>query len=124
MNLKKMISGLMAFCLLSTSPIAGIIGFSAAEDWVDDSAPTRQRIEIENPTSTSFENVPVLVKIDSTAISSKEAIRFYAQGSTQELPFEVENWNAEGTSTVWVQVPELAGNETAAIYGYYNGEKT
>ena len=119
-----MISGLMAFCLLSTSPIAGIIGFSAAEDWVDDSAPTRQRIEIENPTSTSFENVPVLVKIDSTAISSKEAIRFYAQGSTQELPFEVENWNAEGTSTVWVQVPELAGNETAAIYGYYNGEKT
>ncbi len=124
MRLKKLLSGFVALCLSAAilSPLGG--ASLAADTWQEESAATRQRIEITNSTGTEFTDTPVLVRIDSTIISSSESIRFYAEDGDTELPFEIETWNPAGTSSVWVKVPVVAANGTTAIYGYYNGDKT
>ncbi len=40
-------------------------------------------------------------------------LRFTDATGTVELPFEIEAWNPSGASFVWVQVPEITGQETA-----------
>lgn len=37
-------------------------------------------------------------------------LRFASEDLTNELPFEVENWNTNGASYIWVRVPILASN--------------
>lgn len=124
MKQKRIVSFFVAICLLfATVPTFGLSAF-AAGNWQEDSAAIRQRIEIVNQTDETFYNAPVLVKIDSTQISSKDSIRFYANGGNQELPFEIETWNPTGTSSVWVKIPTVADGDTTTIFGYYNGDKT
>lgn len=90
MRLKKLLSGFVALCLSAAilSPLGG--ASLAADTWQEESAATRQRIEITNSTGTEFTDTPVLVRIDSTIISSSESIRFYAEDGDTELPFEIE----------------------------------
>ncbi|MEM7397005.1 MAG: DUF2341 domain-containing protein, partial [Verrucomicrobiota bacterium] len=46
-------------------------------------------------------------------------LRFVSSDFSQELNYEVDVWNTNGTSLVWVQVPELVDSNTAiyALWG-------
>lgn len=124
MKPRKILSGfLAAACVLSTIP-AFTLSASAQDNWQEDSAEIRQSIQIHNDTDSNFQDVPVLLRLDTSQISSKDSIRFYLQNSDQELPFEVESWNPTGISTVWVKVPAIAANGDTTIVGYYNGDQT
>ena len=79
----------------------------------------------DGATLTDF---PVLVKISEAGISgfryadcAKEGgadLRFADENGTL-LPCEVEDWNPEGESLVWVKVPTLAaGTRITAYYGW------
>ena len=73
-------------------------------------------------------NFPVLVRF-STGMTNGFAysqvfspfaydLRFKDATETQELNYEVENWNTNGESCVWVQVPQVTSNSFVwAIWG-------
>ena len=46
-------------------------------------------------------------------------LRFADSTETNELNYEVESWNTNGSSYVWVQVPLLAGSNTS-IWAYWS----
>ena len=79
--------------------------------------------------STTLENFPVLVKISEAGIpgfhyadcvkARGADLRFTDGNSSTPLPCEVEVWNPEGESLIWVKVPELkAGTRITAYYGW------
>ena len=44
-------------------------------------------------------------------------LRFTDSGGTRVIPYEIDQWNANGESTVWVQVPTLSGtNDSIRAY--------
>jgi len=45
-------------------------------------------------------------------------LRFTASNQTTELPYEIEKWDTNGTSYVWVRVPALI-NTNSYIYAYW-----
>jgi hypothetical protein len=45
-------------------------------------------------------------------------LRFTDSGGTRVIPSEIDEWNTNGESTVWVQVPALSGTN-AAIWAYW-----
>lgn len=50
-------------------------------------------------------------------------IRFHAEDGT-EIPFEIDTWNTNGESLVWIQVPELTKSTALYIRATGNGKKT
>ncbi|MDD5522886.1 MAG: DUF2341 domain-containing protein [Kiritimatiellae bacterium] len=44
-------------------------------------------------------------------------LRFVDEGETRELNYEIDTWNTNGSSYVWVQVPELANG--SSIWAYW-----
>lgn len=76
----------------------------------------------------SISGLPVPVRL-STAISgfsygditqtgsSKDL--YFVDGENNVLPYEIEKWNEQGESIVWVRVPTFAAG--AHIYMYYGG---
>lgn len=73
-------------------------------------------------------NFPVLVKLNSSLPGFSYAdfaspangadLRFAASNQIDELNFEIEKWDTNGTSSVWVQIPLLAGTNTQ-IWAYW-----
>jgi len=45
-------------------------------------------------------------------------LRFTDASGTREIPHEIDEWNPNGVSSVWVQVPSLSGN-TNFIWAYW-----
>jgi hypothetical protein len=45
-------------------------------------------------------------------------LRFTDGSGTREIPFEIDQWNPNGQSTVWVQIPALSGTNTI-IWAYW-----
>ena len=77
------------------------------------------------PASVTLVNFPVLVRL-STAINGFSYSDFrdpnggdlrFADEYGNLVPHEIDNWDENGVSTVWVKVPRLARN--AAITAYY-----
>ena len=77
----------------------------------------------------TLENFPVLVKVSEAGIPGfhyadclKEGgadLRFTDGNGTTPLPCEVEVWNTNGTSLIWVKVPTLTkGTRITAYYGW------
>ena len=76
--------------------------------------------------STTLENFPVLIRVsESSPVGFKYAdcqrengidLRF-ADGAGNILASEVETWNTNGTSCIWVKVPSLSSS--TKITGYY-----
>ena len=52
------------------------------------------------------------------AYTNGSDLRFMNSNSTVELNYEIENWNTNGTSYVWVQVPTISSSSDY-IYCYY-----
>jgi biopolymer transport protein ExbB len=71
---------------------------------------------------------PVLIKLDSTRIDYAKAqtagrnLRFVGSDGTTLLAHEVEHWQADGTSWVWVKVPRIEAGAFNHIYMIYGGE--
>jgi hypothetical protein len=73
-------------------------------------------------------NFPVLVSLgtniagfrygDFASPTNGADLRFTAANMADELPYEVERWDTNGTSCVWVQVP-LVENEDTRLYAFW-----
>ena len=77
--------------------------------------------------TTTLQNFPVLVKISESAVpgfhysdcAAGGADLSFADAAGNALPFDVDTWNASGTSLVWVLLPEVApGGETSFKMGW------
>jgi hypothetical protein len=81
--------------------------------------------------SETLTNFPALVTLGPSlsgfnygnfASASGGDIRFMAADETTELNYEIEKWNTNGSSYVWVQVPSLTSN--AYIWAYWGNSNT
>ena len=68
---------------------------------------------------STLTNFPVLVRLgssisgfDVTTVSNPSEIRF-ADAAGNLIPHEIDTWNTDGESTIWVSVPLLSGTSTA-----------
>ncbi len=77
--------------------------------------------------TSTLQNFPVLVKISESdvpgfrysACADGGADLSFADAVGNALPFDVDTWNASGTSLVWVLLPEVApGGETSFKMGW------
>jgi hypothetical protein len=89
----------------------------------------------DNPRTLVFDNsasrvdlveFPTLVvldaqRIDYTAVQNPATdLRFHAPAEDVDLPFEIEHWNPDGESFVWVRVPFIAaGSRSDSIQMYF-----
>lgn len=89
----------------------------------------RKKITFNNASSSAnLTNFPVLVKLDSTRIDyskvqdAGEDLRFVdPSDNTTVIAHEIESWNEDGTSYVWVNVTQIDAFSTSDyIYMYYN----
>ncbi|MBO7298628.1 MAG: DUF2341 domain-containing protein [Kiritimatiellae bacterium] len=94
-----------------------------------------KRIEIKVPGYTGesvLKNFPVLVKLSEEAIPGFKyedcfidgSDVVFAQQDNLVLYHEIESWNSNGESYIWVRIPELSGQETKfyLYYGVMNAE--
>ena len=94
-------------------------------DWKDANCTAKRRLTFDNSAqATTLTNFPVLVKLDSTRINygstAQNQIRFLDDAGNQ-LPHEIEEYNAAGTSYMWVRVPSIsASSSTEYMWMYYN----
>jgi hypothetical protein len=75
----------------------------------------------------TLQDFPVLVNLstnlpgfsyDGFASPTGSDLRFADSSGTRELPYEINNWNPDGTSAVWVQVPALSSTNSF-IWAYW-----
>lgn len=86
----------------------------------------RMRITFPGYTRTAtLTNFPVALRLNETipnfsyetfASPDGHDIRFLGANGTLPLPYEIEAWNTNGTSTLWVKLPTLTGNTTIDMY--------
>ena len=66
----------------------------------------------------TLNNLPVLVELGTSipgfsysqfASASGGDLRFTDAGGTREIPYEINQWNPNGVSSIWVQMPVLYG---------------
>lgn len=90
----------------------------------------RARVSFPLPISGTLTNFPVLVTLDPAAIAGLDYadfasptgsdLRFADATETVGLNYDIESWNTNGPSLVWVQMPALAGTNES-IYAYWSG---
>jgi len=107
------------------APLASPV--QASSSWWDPAWEYRQKLTFDN--SGQGENLvdfPVLVKLDSTRINysktqnSGQDIRFVDSDDSTVLKYEIEKWDENGVSWVWVKVPRIDGSSNDDyIYMYY-----
>ena len=77
--------------------------------------------------STTLTNFPVLVRISPERVSGFSYLRCQADGKDIKFtstdgetvyPHEIDEWNADGESLVWVRLPELSGTSTAFTFWF------
>lgn len=78
--------------------------------------------------STALQDVPVLIRISESTISGFSYADCLEDGSdlafssesdfSNRLPCEIDEWNTNGTSLVWVKVPVLSGTDTKLYMRY------
>ncbi|WP_378040852.1 DUF2341 domain-containing protein [Citricoccus parietis] len=90
--------------------------------WAATDATDRQTVSITNSTRSDFEDSPVRLEIENAGEENPDRIAFTTQDGVQ-LPYEVESWDPNGTSVVWVRVPELAAHAATTIWAYYGTDQ-
>jgi hypothetical protein len=77
--------------------------------------------------SETLTNFPVLISLSTNltgfsyrqfASGSGGDLRFTDSDGTTAIPHEIDEWDTNGTSTVWVRIPQLSG-PTDYIWGYW-----
>ena len=94
--------------------------------WYDKDYETRVKISLNNHSlSTSLEDIPILIKLDSSKIDytkvqlNGEDLRFINSGG-EVLSYEIEKWNPSGESFIWVKLGYIYNNENKFIWLYYD----
>ena len=114
----------------------------ATDIWAQPSEPFRTHFLSFNTNSFAFnvkiqfcgynrnqtlQHFPALVQLDTNitgfsysqfASASGGDLRFLDESKSFELHYEVESWDTNGTSYVWVQIPQLVDN-TTCMYAYW-----
>lgn len=91
--------------------------------WFDDTAEARQIISVRNSQSETFYNAPVLLKLDRMPAGiQQDTLKFYTM-SGLSVPYEIENWNPDGITTVWVKLEELPAKGATNLWAYFGGQK-
>ena len=91
--------------------------------WNDPTADARQSIAIRNETAKEFTDAPVLLKLQNVPSGTEQnTLKFYAMNGLP-LSYEVENWDTDSVSTVWVRIPQIPANGAVNIWAYYGGEE-
>ena len=103
------------------------VDFVANLTWWDNNYLKRINITLNNlDQASTFADIPVLVRIDSTKISysdiqtNGEDLRFTLDDHTTTLPYEIDTWNTSGTSFIWVKIPSVLASSEVSIFMYYN----
>lgn len=72
------------------------------------------------------DGVPILVRLSASVpgfsyddVAEGGANLFFTDESGERLPHEIDTWNTEGESLVWVRVPRLTGS--TKLYAWYGG---
>jgi len=96
-------------------------------NWWNSNWNYRKKITFDNSgQSTNLTNFPVLVVLHSgnfdyaKAKSDGADIRFIDSDDSTSLDYEIEDWDPDGNSYIWVKVPQIdASSSTDFIYLYY-----
>ncbi len=86
--------------------------------WLDDSAAERRSILVRNDTFSSFEDKPIRLEIEN---ASSETMKFYTTKG-EEIPSEVESYDKNGTSIVWVKIPNIEAESVTGLWVYFGGK--
>lgn len=89
--------------------------------WAATDAERRQTVTISNDTRSTFTDTPVRLELTDAGEEDPTRIAFTTTDGVP-LPFEVESWNPDGTSVVWVRVPEVRSGATT-IWAYYGTDQ-
>ncbi|MCA9081376.1 MAG: DUF2341 domain-containing protein, partial [Planctomycetaceae bacterium] len=108
-----------------TVPAQGV--FDSRDTWFDDAWGARQRLSINNVAGTEdLTEFPILVTLDATRIdysrthSNGADLRFVDPDGTL-LDYEIESWNPNGKSYIWVKVPQIDANSGSDyLWMYYD----
>ncbi|MGZ3691130.1 MAG: DUF2341 domain-containing protein, partial [Pseudobdellovibrio sp.] len=102
------------------------ISFVSTLQWWDASFTKRIQITVDNKDqATAFTNQAVLVRLDSSIVaysnlnSDGSDLRFTASDHTTLLSYEIEKWNVNGYSYVWVKVPSIPASSEVTIFMYF-----
>ena len=100
-------------------------GDGYADEFVASDYAKAMNVTVNGYSGSALANFPVLVKL-STAISGFKYSDFrlpnggdlrFTDASGNLIPHEIDTWNSNGVSTVWVKVPTLEAN--ARIIAFY-----
>lgn len=87
----------------------------------------RQKLALDNAGGETIADVPILVALDPsvfdypTARADGADVRFFDPDGTP-LVHEVERWEPDGRSLLWVRVPEVTGGSTRDYVWLYYGD--
>ena len=90
----------------------------------------RVKVTINNSAQNeSFTNFPVLVVLNASRVSYSNisadgtGIKFISSDFTEELAYEVEEWNSGGESVFWVKIPSITAlSNTDYFWIYFSAE--
>lgn len=95
-------------------------------EWWNSSFQKRVTVDFIDPTGlTGLTGIPLLVTLGPADVdygdftANGDDIRFVADGAS--VPYEIEKWDPEGQSLLWVRVPEIpAAGACSPLHMYYN----
>lgn len=104
-----------------------VVNFNTSLTWWNSAWTRRMRIQINNSDQASaFTNQPMLVRLTTSNVNYSDIqasgadIRFVDADDTTVLSHQTEEWNYNGTSDLWVKVPNISASSTAGyIYVYF-----
>jgi hypothetical protein len=99
-------------------------GTACPNDWWDCAWSRRVALDLPATATATFTDVPVLVALGTPRIdphdvaSGGKDLRFVTADGTR-VPHEIERWDADGTSIVWIAVPTLGPGDGPRLWLYY-----
>ena len=125
-KIQYIVGGVLALAVVLSLSFYFFQGRPAEADWFNDGWHYRRQLTFDNASSTEhLANFPVLVKLNSSRVDYTntqdlgEDIRFTDPDGVL-LKYEIEKWDENGTSTVWVKIPQIDAQSTIDhIYMYY-----
>lgn len=102
-------------------------GQTGASNWWDSDWTYMREITIDSTyIESDLEDFPILLKLNS-AIASKcddgDSIRFVNYQNTESYPYQIELWDNNGDSYIWVSIDSISSTEDTIIRFYYNNSQ-
>ncbi|WP_244163282.1 DUF2341 domain-containing protein [Paenibacillus pectinilyticus] len=100
---------------------------SVTANWADTDRNYRIMISFDNQAGVEdLLDFPVPVKLDASKINytvtNQDDLHFFNDDQSIQLPYEVEKWDPQGESIIWVKVPKIrSASSTDHMWLYYGG---